>query len=221
MSLNESKKIFYDSNIYNKRKDILLIKSKLLELVPDPEYWNVLKLFIYGKCSKTHFDNIILNYLKTSETKKLHNDFIRSILFNAHFSNIPPPNYIPKKIKNISFDNIIQEKQFFQKPTELQPKNCSDIKKIPDFELFFKIIQLKIIKSNFNFTKDAIINLYNELINFLINLLKNCILNIDKSKNYPRNYILLPKHISSLILQKPEIKEILSSNLLSKLNHNV
>ena len=81
--------------IYVQRKDILGIKSRLLSLVPDPIYWETLSKFVNGECSKVKFDEVIAKQLKTNEMRILHNELIRSILFNAHFSTVPPPGVFP------------------------------------------------------------------------------------------------------------------------------
>jgi hypothetical protein len=79
------------AKIYTQRKDVLRVKSQLWELVPDDDYWTTLSLFVHGKCTKAHFDETMNLYLTTNRARVLHNEFIRSIIFNAHFSTIPPP----------------------------------------------------------------------------------------------------------------------------------
>ena len=77
--------------IYSRRKDCIAIKEKLQALVTDKDYWQTLASFIHGQCSKIKYDEIMARCLPTNEMKILHNELIRSIIFNAHFSMMPPP----------------------------------------------------------------------------------------------------------------------------------
>jgi hypothetical protein len=78
------------TQIYSSRRDCHSLKARLLELVGDGDYWNTLACFLHGQCSKQTFDETMHHCLRTSETKLLHNELIRSILFNAHFAMTAP-----------------------------------------------------------------------------------------------------------------------------------
>jgi hypothetical protein len=78
------------TKIYSSRRDCHSLKARLLELVGDGDYWNTLACFLHGQCSKQTFDETMHHYLRTSEAKLLHNELIRSILFNAHFAMTAP-----------------------------------------------------------------------------------------------------------------------------------
>jgi hypothetical protein len=80
------------TSIYSTRRDLLSLKDRLFDLVEDPEYWNCLACFLHGQCSKPQFDEAMRGYLRTNEVKLLHNELIRSIIFNAHFAMRPPTN---------------------------------------------------------------------------------------------------------------------------------
>jgi hypothetical protein len=83
---------YYNSGkIYTQRKDVLRVKALLQELVPYEEYWRILSLFVHGECTKARFDETMNLYLATNRARILHNEFVRSIIFNAHFSTVPPP----------------------------------------------------------------------------------------------------------------------------------
>lgn len=78
---------------YATRRDVVGIKQKILSGVPDSkEYWRVLSLYIYGMCTRSQFDTMVREQLISDELCFLHNELLRAILFNAHFSRIPPPN---------------------------------------------------------------------------------------------------------------------------------
>lgn len=86
------------SKIYTVRKDCQSLKERLLQIVTEPdEYWNTLARFLHGQCSKKLFDETMQKCLATTEAKLLHNELIRSIIYNAHFTMIPPPNVTPPK----------------------------------------------------------------------------------------------------------------------------
>ena len=77
-------------SIYVKRKDSQALKSELLTEVGNEEYWRYLCSFIHGECSKQEYDDKMKELLKTRELKVLHNQFIKSIIFNATYSMVPP-----------------------------------------------------------------------------------------------------------------------------------
>jgi hypothetical protein len=68
----------------------MAIKRKLLEVIGESDYWNTLASFLHGQCSKQAFDEAMHSFLRTPEAKILHNDLIRSIIYNAHFAMSPP-----------------------------------------------------------------------------------------------------------------------------------
>lgn len=74
------------------RRNTLAIKHRLLEVVADNEYWDILVAYLQGKCSKSEYDIAIRKCIATPEAEYLHNELIRSIIFNAHFAKKPPPN---------------------------------------------------------------------------------------------------------------------------------
>lgn len=79
-------------NIYSDRRDCIAIKEKLMKLVNKEEYTETLIAYLRGACSKQFFDEKMSSILTTPAAKIIHNDLIRSILFNAHFTMTPPPN---------------------------------------------------------------------------------------------------------------------------------
>ena len=82
-----------NSVYYATRRDVVSIKEKILAAVPDgKEYMHVLSLYIHGMCTRARFDTMVREQLITDELCFLHNELLRAILFNAHFSRIPPPN---------------------------------------------------------------------------------------------------------------------------------
>lgn len=87
------------SSVYS-RRDVLGIRQKINDLIPGKDvYWKVLSLYIHGMCSKEKFDMMIKEQLQSDELRFLHNELLRAILFNAHFSPCPPPNIkLPARI---------------------------------------------------------------------------------------------------------------------------
>lgn len=79
-----------------KRKDTLKLKEQLFALIPDEqsriEYNNTLCSYLHNQCSRAIFEEKMKKCLPNNAAKKLHNRFITAIIYNAHFSIIPPPN---------------------------------------------------------------------------------------------------------------------------------
>jgi hypothetical protein len=86
------KRVANSTRIYATRRDCHSLKSRLLALVGDGDYWDTLACFLHGQCSKQTFDETMRRCLPTPEAKLLHNELVRSILFNAHFAMSAPPN---------------------------------------------------------------------------------------------------------------------------------
>lgn len=81
------------NNFYATRRDVLALRREIDEKVPDKEhYGKILALYLHGMCSKEMFDDMASKQLITDELKLLHNNLLRAIVFNAHFSQLPPPN---------------------------------------------------------------------------------------------------------------------------------
>lgn len=155
-----------------KRKESLKIKSRLLNLIKDPEYWNVLSQFLKGECSKQRYDEAMNIYLKTNEARLLHNDFIRSILFNAHFSPIPPPGVaLPQgKLPDHVKENL-NKKHFKIKRKMFNSYSSVDLGHIPSIEqLSSRVAQLTSIKVE----NSAISLLFDELTHYILMVLKMC-----------------------------------------------
>jgi hypothetical protein len=73
------------------RRDILRMKQDLMRLVSNEDYWPTFRDFVSGRCPRATFDIVMRESLLTVQAKRLHNELIRAILQNAHFSSIPPP----------------------------------------------------------------------------------------------------------------------------------
>jgi hypothetical protein len=81
------------TSFYKRREDVERLRSELEDSVPDfQEYRAVLARFIHGQCLRSEFEEMVQSQLTTDELRALHNEFLRAILHNAHFSMAPPPN---------------------------------------------------------------------------------------------------------------------------------
>jgi hypothetical protein len=81
------------ASFYKRRHDVEQLRARLESSVHDfGEYTTVLARFIHGRCLRPEFDEMVQAQLNTPELRALHNEFLRAILHNAHFSIAPPPN---------------------------------------------------------------------------------------------------------------------------------
>lgn len=162
----------YPSSFDLKRKDVLNIKARLLSLIKNPEYWIVLSQFLKGECSKQKYDETMNFHLITNEARLLHNDFIRAILFNAHFSPTPPPG-IPIPQKKLPDHIILNQNKKHHKITKkmFSSYSSADLGHIPSIEqLSSRVAQLTPIKVE----NSAISLLFDELNHFILMVLKMC-----------------------------------------------
>jgi hypothetical protein len=83
------------SLVYSTRKPLDALKFDLLQRVNNPLYWRTFRDFLSGHCQRDDFDSVMNACLTTNELKHMHNQLIRAILFNAHFSRVLPRTAFP------------------------------------------------------------------------------------------------------------------------------
>lgn len=175
MNSSLSERMKNSSSIYKNRKDLMPIKMELQKEVPEPswaEYWNTFGNFIYGQCSKTKFDEVMERCLTTNKAKLLHNELIRSILFNAHFSMTPPPGV------------EIPAHKPLQKPPEETPKildnqntkffsyTAADLHHLPSIYQLEKRVQVLTTEFSLSMSNEAMNTILNELKKYIDTILK-------------------------------------------------
>lgn len=74
-----------------RRRDLCAIRAQLMERVPAPEYWAAFADFVNGQCDKEVYDDVMEIYLADRESRRLHNELVRAIIFNAYFAADAPP----------------------------------------------------------------------------------------------------------------------------------
>lgn len=162
-------------NIYTTRKDCQSLKDQIFRLIgpeQSEKYWNTLGLFLHGQCSKQEFDQTMNQCLFVTEAKQLHNDLIRSILFNAHFSMIPPPNVTITKspalpqVKLPAFSSQSPQNSF-------SSYSASDMRHLPSLSQLSCRVGMLLNSKNVKVENNAIKTLYIELKKFILFLLEN------------------------------------------------
>jgi hypothetical protein len=162
----------------NDRRDILSIKHDLLELVANEEYWPTFRDFVSGRCPRAIFDCVMQESLLTVQAKQLHNELIRSILQNAHFSVVPPPGVV--------VPTIVYPVQKFSKKCPMRPKGidmsslqsftASDFGLIPGLDHFRRRIE-EILKrgANVKVPNRTVGEMKKYVIRFILRLLGDCL----------------------------------------------
>lgn len=166
-------KVKNSSGIYSNRKDAHAIREKLFKIVSDTEYWNTFACFLHGQCSKQSFDDVMQNCLQTREAKLLHNELIRSILYNAHFSMRPPPGVeVPKPVVPAAVKKA--------QPPSNNPKNATfmtytaaDLRHLPSINQLSLRIGVLLNSMHLNVESKATGLLFSELKKFIMTLLEN------------------------------------------------
>lgn len=161
--------------------DVLQIRKKLETMLP-PEYFCILSKFLYGSYSKSSYDSAMQHYLQTNEAKNLHNQFLRTILFNAHFAGSAPPNVqVPPPKK------IIKEETTPTKLIGMNKKNAlsyafhtytaADMRHLPSIEQMMKRVDviLKSKKYNINVSDEAAKEIILSLRVYLTKMFSQCL----------------------------------------------
>jgi hypothetical protein len=80
------------ADLYSTRRDLPALKARLLELARNPDcYWRHFRAFLGGTVDRAAFTRALQRYLPSEEARQLHNELVRAVLHNAHFSTLPPP----------------------------------------------------------------------------------------------------------------------------------
>lgn len=80
--------------VYDARRDTRALRARLSAEIDNPEYWRAFDAFLHGRCDRSEFDSAMRECLATGAAKRLHNEFVRALLFNARFA-IAPPRPLP------------------------------------------------------------------------------------------------------------------------------
>lgn len=207
------------ANFYSHRKNVGEIRQKLQEIVPEQQYWKTFALFAHGMCSKPQFDHVMNKYLITDEAKYLHNELLRRIIFNAHFSRIPPPDvpitrFIKPKpvappIKPFGHDPKVEVFHF-------KPATAFDLGYIPSVkDLGFRVSQL-LEYHKINADQEAIQQIYYELRRYIIKLLKKSYEMISPSPNYMEPKTITTQNVLYILKSNEIISSIVSFSVISK-----
>lgn len=211
-------KINTKSLIYNIRKDVRSIENKILREVNNPDYLHTLASFIHGQISKDEFDKKMDQFLFTNELKLLHNELLRAIIFNAHFSLIPPPGVIvPKKEPTITPKKSL--------PPMPKPKNL-DFKTFTSFEMMHlpSIIQLNnrirfILYSNsikLKLDPEVANQLQKNLFLFILQILKDCLSLTNSSFSLSESALIQPQHLIHSYYSGSVLTKVLSDEVITK-----
>lgn len=204
--------------IYSKRKDINQIKANLQKLVSSQEYWSTLAKFIHGGCSKQNFDEAMATYLPNHKSRKLHNELIRAILFNAHFSAIPPPEYANFDRKQIITKDRKQRQILNASPNigemrSYHSLSSADLRHIPTIiQLSSRLSQTK----NIQVDDDALTLLFLELKKYILTILQQSVSLSNKSFMNSNTTIILPATVLHVIKMNPNLSSILTPSTISK-----
>jgi hypothetical protein len=151
------------------------LKERLFQLVDPEEYWTILSLFIYGECPKQRFDEMVALRLTTNEARIFHNELIRSIIFNAHFSTIPPPNATFPGHKLPDYVAAQNHRPPTTRPVRLVSYNAVDLRHLPSGDQLAKRITLMLAAKNIGVDESAVRFLFAKVKQFLLAVLKQAV----------------------------------------------
>lgn len=202
-----------------KRKDVLEIKRKLQEHVQDNDYWTVLTRFIHGEIPKIKFDDAMRHYLRTNEAKNIHNEFIRAIIFNAHFSPIPPPGVT---VSAYSFRPHIPAQEHIApahfKTPEVNLCLAQDLGHIPNAAQILKRIAMIPPVKGVKIDNDVGGALMLGLRYYIMRFLSSCINGEIRNWSSGTSSITVgARHIASAIRNDKELAGLVSPSILAKI----
>ena len=208
--------------IYHSRRDTKKIREKLIQAVNNPYYWVTFDKFLHGGCNKEEFDEKMNIYLATNELKLLHNEFIRAILYNAHYSLIPPPDAVLPNVevkpikKNDSVKHDEMENVDMEKFCSYSAIDLGRIQTLNELGVKMRIIADK-HKLSFNTNSSATMREY--LIKMIKMILKKTMI-INTNVNIEENNKIMIGHLVNA-LKEDKLESFLSPYVLSKYYLNV
>ncbi|KAH0785318.1 transcriptional regulator of RNA polII, SAGA, subunit [Histomonas meleagridis] len=206
------------TNVYSTRKDCQTIKEQILEIVEDKDkYWNTLASFLHGQCSKQEYDDVMNQCLTDYRAKLLHNDLIRSILFNAHFSMIPPPGVNIVKTPTPPQPRPIQAPSQNSRNSSFSTYSASDMRHLPSINQLSSRIGILLSSRNIKVESKATGILFQELKRFIMSILENSALLVSsKGINPQENIVITHAQIMHVLNSDYRILNVVSPSLLSK-----
>lgn len=185
------------TEIYTKRKDVIAIKERLLQLVPAEEYWSILNKFINGECSKVKYDEIIEKILLTNEMRILHNEFIRGIIYNAHFSTLPPPGISPPR--SVPADIKPKVGNRAQKMKSVETFTAAEMGHIHSVEQLSSRLAVLLRASRVRVDHKALLYLHKQLKQYVVLLLQKAVDLTTKDYLTPSKMKISASHMSYVI----------------------
>ena len=201
-------------NFYMTRKDVLAIKRKLQDIVSnEKEYWSTLSLFLHGGCSKSYFDSVMSRNLISDEAKFFHNKLLRAILYNAHFSCIPPPGVNIERVPK----QIVKRKNEPSRILEHKPKlytySMYDFRKIPILDIFLQRMKKILGEKPLDVDKQAALLAKRAIINYILEILQDTL-----------KFSMQPQLDSeTIVIKVQDVYHVLKNNvtLSSTVSHSV
>lgn len=209
-------KVKNSSGIYSCRKDACAIKTRLMELVKDTEYWSTFACYLHGQCSKQSFDEVMLKSLATPEAKLLHNELIRSLLYNAHFSMRPPPGIQVPKHKIPKITTVTQAASVPKTNSKFISYTAADLRHLPSINQLSS--RIAVLISNKNITCDSRASglIFNELKSYIISILESSIKMISTENDVNKELRITTKQILHHISTNPNVSSLVSQSIMKK-----
>jgi hypothetical protein len=213
-------RIANSSQIYSTRKDCQSLKQRILALVEDPGYWSTLACFLHGQCSKQTFDDAMHGFLKTPEVRILHNELIRSIIYNAHFAMSPPENTIvprpeiPQHIKKAASSGSVSANASFATYT------ATDLRHLPSISQLSNRIEILLNSRKIRVDSKAAGLIFAQLKRFIVRLLENSTALLSIRSTGERNPVkITTTQIVHVICADADLVAVVSPAILTKYSH--
>ncbi|EAY10533.1 hypothetical protein TVAG_184350 [Trichomonas vaginalis G3] len=208
------RKFVVNASAYNQRRDTIGLKKELEALIPEKEYWTIFRAFLNGHCDRRIYNDVMERHLTTPKARKLHNDFIKAIYYNANFTMLPPPGFTihkREKLYSIPTDSVKLEPT---KSRHFSSYRASDLRCIPSIDQLKK--RLENVCSDLTIPNETIRVIKFELARYITNILRECLTVVEKPESAQRLLVIEPKHIKLVLTENPAMMQMLSYDLLSR-----
>jgi hypothetical protein len=210
-------RISNSAEVYSNRRDTLSLKDRLLAIVGDSDYWNTLSCFLHGQYSKPQFDAAMSTYLRTTEAKVLHNELIRSIIYNSHFAMHPPSN-----VEVPPLEAPLQPKKVPPTPAvrlerPLVTNTATDLRHLPSVTQLSDRMAFLLGPRKLTADRRATMLLFSQMKKYALQLLEQgCALVILKGEGKSREALVTTKQLLHVISENRELASVISPTIFTK-----
>jgi hypothetical protein len=156
-------------------------------------------------------------FLRTPEAKILHNELIRSILYNAHFAMTPPNGVRPQPPEYPPHIAKVAPPQTPGRGASFVTYTASDLRHLPSIAQLSERIGILLASKKIRVESKATAMIFNQLKKYILSLLENGVgLVTVRGTSSPRRVVLTTSQILHVLTVRGDLATTVSPGLISR-----